>query len=500
MTIILFSILSAILLILIILPLNLGILAWIALVPLFISLNKIKKAKTAFFIGLLVGIITYSGLFYWVCSFKIWVFLVIVATFSSFMAIFCYFTKVVWQRKNPCLSILFPPFLWLTLQYLYDIIPTGLGGFWANLGYSQINYLRLLQIIDITGIPFITFLIVGINSIICFSILPYFRKTALKLGVIGLIGLIGLIGYSSRGVTSDRGATSIEKAKEIKVACIQANFYQSWQWRKTHVDEILETYTKLTRQAKKKFDPEFILWPEYAISTDLLHNPIYYEKLSKLAKEVNSYIVLGSFTCEKERMYNIVLVFSDKGELVSKAGEHDIIHRKILPVPFGETQVSSGGDYLPFETKFGKVGIIICYEDTFPQIATRMCRAGAEYLFFLANDGHFRKTNEPRLHAMMSTLRAIENRRFVVRVANTGITKTIDPFGKQVLGTIYEPDKDITFKDIETTKNTRQIFLTEIIPVSNLTIYTRFGDIFTLFSLIVTMGIIGHISRIKPII
>lgn len=455
--IIMLATLSAILLILIILPLKLGILAWIALVPLFIGLNRIKKAKTAFFMGLFVGIITYSGWFYWLLTYKIWVFLVVVAIFSLFIGIFCYWTKLIWSRcPNQYLSILFPPFFWLTLQYIYDIIPTGLGGFWANLGYSQINYLKFLQVIDITGIPFITFLIIGINSCICFSILSHFRPTALKLGVV-FLGLIGLCyGY---GLSLP---TMIEKTKEIKIVSIQANFYQSWQWRKTHVDEILETYSKLTREAKKRFNPEFILWAEYAIPIDLLHNPTYYEKLSKLAKEVNTYIVLGSFTCEKKRMYNIVLVFSDKGELVSKAGEHDIIHRKILPVPFGETQISSGGDYLPFETKFGKVGIIICYEDTFPQIATRMCNAGAEYLFFLANDGYFRNTNEPGLHAMMSTFTAIENRRFVVRVANTGITKTIDPFGKQVLGTIYEPDKDIIFKDIETTKNTRQIFLTKI--------------------------------------
>ncbi|MDI6735908.1 MAG: nitrilase-related carbon-nitrogen hydrolase [bacterium] len=479
------SILSAIILILIILPLKLGMLAWIALVPLFISLNRIKKANTAFFMGLCVGIITYSGWFYWLLTYKIWVFLVIVAIFSLFIGMFCYFTKLIWSRSpNPYFLILFPPFFWITLQYLYDIIPTGLGGFWANLGYSQIDYLKFLQVIDITGIPFITFLIIGINASICFTILPYFRPTAIKSGVV-FLGLIGLIyGYNLSL------PTTIQKTKEIKTTCIQANFYQSWPWRKTHVDEILATYTKLTRQAKKRFNPDFILWAEYAIPTDLLHNPTYYEKLSKLAKEVNSYIVLGSFTCEKKRVYNIVLVFSDKGELVSKVGEHSIIHRKILPVPFGETHISSGYDYLPFDTKFGKVGIIICYEDTFPQIATRMCKAGAQYLFFLANDGCFRNTDEPGFHAMMSTFRAIENRRFVVRVANTGITKTIDPFGKPVKGTIYYPDKDIIFKDIETTQNTRQIFLTSIIPRSNLTIYTKFGDIFTLFSLIVTIGML----------
>ncbi len=480
------SILSAILLILIVLPIKLGILAWIVLVPLFISLDRTKKAKTAFFMGLCVGIITYSGWFYWLLTYKIWVFLVVVTIFSLFIAMFCYFTKLIWSRSpNPYLVILFPPFFWITLQYLYDIIPTGLGGFWANLGYSQIDNLDFLQVIDITGISFITFLIVGINASICFTILPYFRPTAIKSGIV-FLGLIGLIyGYN---LSTTKSAVSIER--EINTACIQANFYQSWSWRKTHVDEILAAYTKLTWQAKKRFNPDFILWAEYAIPTDLLHNPIYYEKLSKLAKEVNSYIVLGSFTAEKGRVYNIVLVFSDKGELVSKVGEHSIIHRKILPVPFGETQISSGYNYLPFDTKFGKVGIIICYEDTFPQIATRMCKADAEYLFFLSNDGCFRNTNEPGLHAMMSTFRAIENKRFVVRVANTGITKTIDPFGKPVKGTIYEPDRDITFKDIETTKNTRQIFLTSIMPRSNLTIYTKVGDIFTLFSLIVTIGML----------
>ncbi|MEW6095439.1 MAG: nitrilase-related carbon-nitrogen hydrolase [bacterium] len=487
MNIIFLSSLSAIFLILIVPPFSLGLLAYIALVPLLIGLNKLSISRWAFFIGLLVGIISYSGLFYWLCLFKIWVFLTIVGILSIFMALFCYFTKVIWKRsKNPYLIILFPPFFWITLQYLYNITPLGIGSFWANLGYTQIKYLNFIQIIDITGIYFITFLIVGINSIISFCFNPYFRKSTFKLGIV-FLGFI-FLNYSYSFFIN----TKPEKPKEIKAACIQANFYQSWQWRKSHVKEILKTYSRLTNEAKKRFNPEFILWAEYAIPTDIIHEHTeYYKYISELAKKVKTYLVLSSLTYEKERMYNIVLVFSPEGELVSKIGKQNhTIHRKILPVPFGESQISSGYDYSPFNTELGKLGVIICYEDTFSQIATKMCKLGTEYLFFLANDGHFRNTTEPRLHAMMSTFRAIENRRFVVRVANTGITKVIDPSGISIKNTIYYPDKNITFKDIEATRNTQQILLTKIKPSSKLTFYTQYGDIFIFLCLFITIGIL----------
>ncbi len=483
MNIIFLSSLSSICLILSFFPFRLGFLAYIALVPLLIGLNKLSIPKWAFLNGLLVGIITYAGLFYWLCLFKIWVFLSIVGILSIFMALFCYFTKVVWTRsKNPYFIILFPAFFWITLQYLYNINPLGIGSFWANLGYTQIKYLNFIQIIDITGTYFITFLIIGINSILCFCFNLYFRKSAFKLGVIFLGFLFLIFGYSFTLNTNN--------TKEIKVACIQANFYQNWQWRKANVKEILKTYSRLTKEAQKRFNPDFILWAEYAIPTDIVHEKEYYKNISELAKEIKTYLVLGSLTYEKKRVYNVVLVFSPEGELVSKVGEYDIIHRKILPAPFGESQVTSGYDYSPFETEFGKLGVIVCYEDTFSQITTKMCKLGAEYLFLLANDGHFRNTNEPELHAIMSTFRAIENKRFVVRVANTGITKAIDPFGKPIKSIIYYPDKDMTFKDVETTKNTQQILLTKIKPLSNLTFYTKYGDIFIFLCLFITIGIV----------
>ncbi|MEW6620054.1 MAG: apolipoprotein N-acyltransferase [bacterium] len=476
------SFLSAIILILTLFSFNSGFLVYFALIPLLIGLNRLATPKWAFGVGLFTGIITFAGLFYWLCLFKIWVFLAIVGILSLFMALFCYFTKVVWKRsKNVYLIILFPPFLWITLQYLYNNF-TPLGSFWANLGYTQIKYLRLIQIIDVTGTDFITFLIIGINSALAFCFHSDFRRQAFRSGLLFSGCLILIYGYSF--------FLNSEKSKEIKVASIQANFYQTWQWRKTHIEEILTTYSKLTKEAKKRFNPDFILWAEYAIPTDVIHQPEYYKIISELAREIKTYLVLGSLTYEKERMYNIVLVFSPEGELVSKVGEYDIVHRKILPVPFGESQISSGYDYSPFKTKFGRLGVIVCYEDTFPQIVTKMSRLGAEYLFVLANDGHFRNTIEPRLHAMMSTFRAIETKRFIVRVANTGITTTIDPYGRCVEGIIYYPDKDMAFKDIETTKNTQQIFLTKINPLSKLTFFSRCQGIFTLLSLVITIGML----------
>ncbi len=82
------------------------------------------------------------------------------------------------------------------------------------------------------------------------------------------------------------------------------------------------------------------------------------------------------------------------------------------------------------DSRLGKLGVSICFESIFPQIARTETLAGARVLCVVTNDSWFKRTQAAREHLMMAQLRAIENRRFVIRAAETGISAVIDPFGR----------------------------------------------------------------------
>jgi len=114
-------------------------------------------------------------------------------------------------------------------------------------------------------------------------------------------------------------------------------------------------------------------------------------------------------------------------------------------------------------TNVGKAGVSICFESLFPQISRQETRNGAQMLFVITNDGWFARTQCARQHLMMAKLRAVENRRYVLRAAATGISAVIDPYGR-------------TVAELEIHK--RGVVKANVAPMNGLTIYTRFGDWF----------------------
>ncbi|MFA4911916.1 MAG: apolipoprotein N-acyltransferase, partial [Desulfobacteria bacterium] len=136
---------------------------------------------------------------------------------------------------------------------------------------------------------------------------------------------------------------------------------------------------------------------------------------------------------------------------------------------------SSGKRIEPLESPLGKLGVFICYEGIFPDLVRKFVKKGANILVNITNDAWFGDTSAPYQHLSMVTFRAVENRVFIARAANTGISSFIDATGK------IRATTEIFTKG----------FLIDRIPLVNIhTFYTRYGDIFAKICLGITLIII----------
>ena len=190
-------------------------------------------------------------------------------------------------------------------------------------------------------------------------------------------------------------------------------------------NESVEEFCRVAQQAvlKETARPDIICMPEgitvvgtgksYYDVGESLPGPTS-ERLGKLAKELNSYIVAGIYEKEGEVLYNTAILIGRDGKMVGK-------YRKThLPREEWEAGITPGDEYPVFDTDFGKVGLIICWDVQFPEPSRAMARKGAEVLLLPIWGG-----NET-----LAKARAIENHVFLVSSSYDMKTFVVDPEGK----------------------------------------------------------------------
>ncbi len=480
---ILLCLLSGVLLILSFPHFDLEFLAWFALVPLFLSVES-KGLRRSFELGFLTGIITFLGILYWIIVAvhtygnvplipSGLILLLLVAYLSLFMGAFTLFTRFV-QIRSGLQTILFAPLLWVGLEYLRTYLVTGFP--WASLGYSQYLNLRFIQIADITGVYGPSFVIVLVNATL-FEVVRQASKRTCPFKEVIFTALI-LLGLSIYGYLK-LGTIARQSMQEtvLKIGLVQGNIDQSVKWDKSFQTETLTTYQRLSyRVAEEK--PGLIIWPETATPFFFQDAEEYQPFILNIPKKTNAFLLFGtpSYRVEEGKVnhYNSAYLVSPSGELV---GKYDKIHL----VPFGEYipmqpllffigSLGEGiGDFSPGKETFnfslpqGKFGVLICFEIIFPDLCRKFVKRGANFLVTITNDAWFGRTSAPYQHFSTATFRAVENRVFVARAANTGVSGLIDPTGK-----ILREGRIFTEEAMSGT-----------IRLSNRkTFYTLYGDIF----------------------
>jgi apolipoprotein N-acyltransferase len=179
------------------------------------------------------------------------------------------------------------------------------------------------------------------------------------------------------------------------------------------------------------------------------------------------------FPGEQDTFNTAVLIDRD-GRVVGRYDKtYLLIFGEYLPFadwfPFLKKWLPEAGDFSPgtsvetFDFEGVRLGILICYEDIIPAFGRKLAAKSPDILLNLTNDAWFGKTAEPYLHLQLATFRAIENRRYLLRSTNTGVSAVVDPVGRIV--------KQTSLDDAETV-------LADVAVMSGETIYQRYGDVF----------------------
>ena len=478
-------------------------LVWICLVPLLIACYRESKKARAFLWGFITGLIFFVGICGWI-AFVLrnfgdlsWtgaaaLFLLLAAYLSLFYGCFSLVFAQV-SLRFPEGSFYLSPFLWVGTEYLRAHLLTGFP--WCLLGYALVDCLGLAQFSTVTGVYGVSFVILLTNSLIAQVLLVQRRATLWQLGATSLV-LIGLsLGFSVPARSTPGG--------KQQVRIVQSDIAVEQDWSPEARRQLLGELSRLSGQTDQHRDPtpnqqtRITLWPETPAPFYFNQDPAFRHLMLDLAKTSDRYLLFGFVDLRKSEAdpgrrdpYNSVALVSPDGVFVS---QYDKIHL----VPFGE--------YVPYQSIFffvdkisteagnfktgsrivvspvgpnHSLGTFVCYESILPDLVRRFTAHGAEVLVNVTNDGWFGNSSAPYQHLNMARFRAIENHRYLLRAANSGISAVIDPYGRVQ---IKSPLNQRTSLDSTFDWETGQTF------------YTRYGDVFAWSCVSVSGLIIGLI-------
>ena len=461
---------------------DLEFLAWFALVPLFYATEG-KGLYQSFKLGFLTGLVSFLGILYWIIVavhtygnvpliLSGLILLLLIVYLSLFIGAFTFLTRLI-QIRSGLQTILFTPFLWVTLEYLRSFFLSGFP--WASLGYSQYLNLSFIQMADITGVYGLSFVILLVNATL-FGVLRQFPRRSFLSREVVMTALI-LLGFLVYGYAKMRTIDQqMLHQPTLKVGLVQGNIDQSIKWDESFQRETLKIYERLSLKLAEG-RPDLIIWPETATPFFFQDAKEYQPLILDIPKRTDTYLLFGtpSYKIKKGKVnhYNSAYLASPSGDLV---GVYDKIH--LVPfgeyVPLGEYvslgsmgegigDFKSGKEIFNFSIPQGKLGVLICFEIIFPDLCRKFVKHGANFLVTITNDAWFGRTSAPYQHFAIATFRAVENRVFIARAANTGISGFIDPKGK-----IMEEGSIFTEEAINGT----------IHLMKGRTFYTLYGDVF----------------------
>ncbi len=343
-------------------------------------------------------------------------------------------------RRHPVISALFTASLFTLSEFCHTL--TWLGVPWGRFAIGQTGCLANIQSASLFGSYFITFLMIFVASLLAFSF-KQLRSRRWKISVLcaTLSAFIFLVNFIYGSV---RMALPTNEGNEITVAAVQGNirFEDKWADKKFYTFEV---YSRLSREASDN-GADLIIWPETALPYDISENEDIPQFFSNTSKECNTDILATAFETENNKLYNTARIAYKDGTI------GDTVYKKRHLVPFGEyipmedfvmavfppladlssmmDQVSPGEDSAIFETEHGKLGALICFDSIYENICIDSVRNGAGLIAISTNDSWFSGSTALSQHNAQAQLRAVENGRYIVRSANTGISSVIDPSGR----------------------------------------------------------------------
>ncbi len=410
--------LSSILFLLTLAPFRQSWLGSVAIAPLLLLIGK----ENSFWKNFLLGIFAWAPYciitFYWCVYYSVWNYLDVVISYLPFLGLFCGLVGLVLKKfpGNLLLNFLAPSIIWLSLSFLYDLTPLGSIGTQA-IFYQPLEWMQLARVFGVYGVMFL-FLLVNASIALIFKFKSGKRFIPL---IVSIFLLTANFFWGKRALVDQFMGTE-------KIALIQHNFPIQKEWWFKNQGFILSRYRLLALDAAKE-KPSLIIFPSYSLPFDAYRNPTFFEEL---AKETRSFILVPTYIPKIPNrpiydvgLYEVALLFSHEGKLVA-------LDKAVQAPPFRNIHEMLAKETQVLPTPFGKMGILLCFEDTVPRRAKEEVKKGAQILVAISNIGHFNKTFLPTYHLYQDQLRAIETNRFVIRVSANGYSAIIDPRGRVI--------------------------------------------------------------------
>ena len=362
---------------------------------------------------------------------------------------------------------IFVPACWVLTEYLKGIIFTGFP--WLLIGYSMWKVPELLQPASITGVYGLSFIAVLFNTLIADSFMRQ-RVKPLAAGVLLFVILFG---------TGKSVINNMHAAADTRVAVLQGNISQYKKFDGRFKSEIMSIYTRLHKQAQD-FSPDLVVWPETAAPEPLDADIQVYMQIQNMISETGASELVGTVEKKGRKYYNSAYMISPDGTLSEP-------YRKIHILPFGEYfplrgiisrfadivndlgDLDRGNKLELLRAGDHYIATGICFESIFGGLIRKFFDNGAQIFVNITNDGWFMDTAGPYQHFVHSVIRAVENRTYVIRSANTGISAIIDPAGRI----------------LKKTGLLEEAVLTGYAgPSQGKTVYSEYGDYFVLICLV----------------
>jgi apolipoprotein N-acyltransferase len=515
--------LSALLQILIFPLPGLYILSWFALAPLILAVLRARPAGEleidgsvklraaspgqAFLLAYVCGVLWFAGTCYWIFGtmrqfggMSTPLALLAVFLFCLYLGLYLgLFGLLLGLMAGPGRdyrrALVAAPFLWVATE----LARTRITGFpWNLLGTSQVDNVPLCRIATWTGVYGISCEIVLVNVAVAAAFLvPRQKRAALLVAALAAAAVL-----QSGQLVEPPPAVGNREA-----LLVQQNIPIAVRWPPDYFDRTLNDLTSLTlksvadsaaqastRQASSgqssTTKPDLIIWPE-SPAPFYTNDPRFRTAISEMARRAGTWVVTGSIgtapatkSGANELIFNSAVIVSPTGEWT---GRYDKVHL----VPFGEYlpfpslfsfagglskevgEFEPGGSRVPLDATDEKLGVFICYESVFPDDVRQFAGQGAQVFVNISNDGWYGDSGAWSQHVNQTRMRAIENERWVLSAANTGLTGSIDPYGRMV---VRAPRKDRT---------------TLVAPYALTyvtTFYSRHGDWFAMLCAIISLG------------
>ena len=479
--------------------------AWVALAPLLVAVARTcgragspapaRPVRRAFLLGLASGLVYFAGALYWLVDVMVIygglaqpVALALAALLVTYLAlypaVFALIVGALWRRVGTW-ALALAPAVWVTTELGRATLLTGFP--WALLGASQATQLPVVQLASVTGIY-------GVSALVAFgsaaaAMVATGRGPRRIVAPASVVILILIVAAWGRARIASGDLTG--QGTPVRVGLVQGNFAQDIKWDASLGPVILDRYLRLSTETISR-GAQLIVWPESSVPFYFLGDRARAEAIRQLARAGRVHMLLGSDEYEQRnesgggpsevRFYNSAFMLRPDGEVSG-------VYRKMHLVPFGEyvplkrmlffvaplvqavSNFSAGDRPAVLPVDGHRASTAICYEVIYPGLIRRFVSEGSELITTITNDAWFGRSSAAYQHFEQASMRAVEQGRYLVRAANTGISGVVDPYGRVLERTNL----------FETSTVVREVRF-----LQGRTIYSRIGDVVAYSSLAIT--------------